>query len=82
MEQELKELLVERLFLDVAPDAIEPDVALAEYGVDSFLLQELIVALEESFGVRFEHGDLNTDTFSTLAKLAEAVKAKQAEAEA
>ena len=33
MEQALKELIVERLFLDIEPGAIEDDVELAEYGV-------------------------------------------------
>lgn len=81
MEQELKELLVERLFLDVEPDDIEADTPLSEYGVDSFLLQELIVALEEVFDVRFAMGDLNSETFGTLNTLIAAIKVKQAEAE-
>ena len=81
MEQELKELLVERLFLDVEADDIEPDTPLSEYGVYSFLLQELIVALEEVFDVRFGMGDLNAETFGTLNTLMTAIKAKQAEAE-
>ena len=75
MEQELKELLVERLFLDVEADDIEPDTPLSEYGVDSFLLQELIVALEEVFDVRFGMGDLNSETFGTLNTLMTAIKA-------
>ena len=46
---QLKELIVERLFLDINPEDIEDEVELSEYGVDSFLLLELIVAMEEMF---------------------------------
>ena len=46
LEQTLKELIVERLFLDIAPNDIETEAPLADYGVDSFLLLELIVAIE------------------------------------
>ena len=47
IRKQIKELLVERLFLDIEPQSIEDEKPLAEYGVDSFLLLEMIVAMEE-----------------------------------
>jgi acyl carrier protein len=36
----------------VAPATIEPDAALAEYGLDSARAMQLVLALEERFGIR------------------------------
>ena len=45
LEDQLKALIVERLFLDIDPSEIETETELSEYGVDSFLLLELVVAM-------------------------------------
>ena len=77
IEQSLKELIVERLFLEIAPDEIDTETALTEYGVDSFLLLELIVAIEEMFEVKFEQADITVETLRSVAALVELIKAKQ-----
>ena len=77
LEQTLKELIVERLFLDIAPEEIETEKELSEYGVDSFLLLELIVALEETFGVKFEQSDIKAEVLKSVKSLAELVRSKQ-----
>ncbi len=77
MEQALKELIVERLFLDIDSGEIQNDVELAEYGVDSFLLLELIVAIEEMFDVKFEQADITSETLKSVAALAALVRGKQ-----
>lgn len=77
LESQLKELIVERLFLDIAPEDIDTDTELSEYGVDSFLLLELIVALEEVFSVKFEQSDISADVLKSVASLAALVKSKQ-----
>ena len=77
LEQTLKELIVERLFLDIAPEEIETEKELSEYGVDSFLLLELIVALEETFGVKFEQSDIKADVLKSVKTLADLVRSKQ-----
>ena len=77
LEQTLKELIVERLFLDIAPEEIETEKELSEYGVDSFLLLELIVALEETFGVKFEQSDIKADVLKSVKSLADLVRSKQ-----
>ena len=74
LEQTLKELIVERLFLDIAPNDIETEAPLADYGVDSFLLLELIVAIEETFGVKFAQSDIKADVLKSVATL---VRSKQ-----
>ncbi|MBR4222660.1 MAG: acyl carrier protein [Victivallales bacterium] len=77
LESQLKELIVERLFLDIAPEDIETDAPLSDYGVDSFLLLELIVALEEVFEVKFEQSDITADVLKSVASLAALVKSKK-----
>ena len=76
MEEELKVLLVERLFLDLEPTAIETDTALVEYDIDSFLLLELIVAIEQQYGIRFEQEDINPETLRSIASLCAKVRAR------
>lgn len=78
IEVALKELIVERLFLDIAPEEIETEEALSEYGVDSFLLLELIVAMEEMFEVQFEQSDVTAETLRSVVTLAELIRQKQA----
>jgi len=78
IEDTLKELIVERLFLDIAPEQIETDTALADYDIDSFLLLELIVAMEETFEIKFEQPDITARTLKSVATLAEAIRIKQA----
>ncbi|MBQ9366569.1 MAG: acyl carrier protein [Victivallales bacterium] len=77
LESQLKELIVERLFLDIAPEDIETDAPLSDYGVDSFLLLELIVALEEVFEVKFEQSDITADVLKSVASLAALVQSKK-----
>ena len=77
LEQTLKELIVERLFLDIAPNDIETEAPLADYGVHSFLLLELIVAIEETFGVKFAQSDIKADVLKSVATLATLVRSKQ-----
>ncbi len=78
IETSLKELIVERLFLDLDPSEIEDETELAEYGVDSFLLLELIVAMEEMFEVQFEQADITTETLKSVQALAELIRSKKA----
>lgn len=78
IETSLKELIVERLFLDLDPAEIEDATELAEYGVDSFLLLELIVAMEEMFDIQFEQSDITAETLKSVQALAELIRAKQA----
>ena len=77
MEQALKELIVERLFLDIDPAEIESDKDLVDYDVDSFLLLELIVAIEEMFNVRFEQTDITSESLKSINSLKQLIVSKQ-----
>lgn len=77
IESDLKTLVVERLFLNIDPAAIVDEAPLTDCGVDSFLLLELVVAMEEQFGVRFEPGDINATNLRSISSLAAMIRAKQ-----
>jgi acyl carrier protein len=58
--------------------SIEPDEPLLTSGlVDSFHLVDLALFVEDSFGVRIDDAELNSDTFDTLAQLAALVETRQ-----
>ncbi|MBO4513391.1 MAG: acyl carrier protein [Victivallales bacterium] len=76
IRKQIKELLVERLFLDIEPQSIEDEKPLAEYGVDSFLLLEMIVAMEEQFGVTFEQSEITAEVLKSVGSLARLVEGK------
>ena len=73
----VKAMLVERLFLDVAPGAIGDDDDLVKrFGVDSVRIFEVVVGLEETFGVSFADEDFAVESFATPRRIAEIVAAK------
>jgi len=77
IESKLKQMIVDRLFLSVAPADIQTDVSLIDaYGVDSVCLLELVVGLEEAFGIVIEDGDFDVRNFISVAALREFVKAR------
>lgn len=77
IEAKLKDMIVGRLFLAVAPADIVTDASLIDaYGVDSVCLLELVVGLEEAFGVVVEDGDFDVRNFISVAALRDFVKAR------
>jgi len=77
IETRLRAMIVDRLFLAVAPEDIAPEASLVEeYGVDSVNLLELVVGLEEEFGLQLDGGDFNARHFGTLAALRDFVAAR------
>ena len=77
IEAKLKEMIVERLFLSVAPADIETDASLVDkYGVDSVCLLELVVGLEEAFGIAIEDGDFDVRNFISVAALRRFVESR------
>ncbi len=78
IEKELKEMVVERLFLQIAPDDIEDNENLMEtYGIDSFSIMEIVVGLEELYGIRFAPGEFKLSYFKTLGSVADFVRSKK-----
>ena len=73
----LKTMIVDRLFLKVAPEAIEDEKSLIDaYGVDSVSLLELVVGIEEEFGCPVEDSEFDLTHFETVAALAAFVRQK------
>lgn len=77
IESRLKEMIVERLFMRIAPDEIDDNKSLIEvYDVDSVSLLELVVGIEEAFGVSVEDSEFDVKHFETVAALAAFVQRK------
>ena len=77
IERKLKEMIVERLFLQVPPEEMETDASLIEtYGVDSVCLLELVVGLEDAFGIVIEDSDFDVRNFISVAALRDFVMAR------
>jgi len=77
MEDQLKQMIVERLFMRIAPEEIEEDKSLIdEYGVDSVSLLELVVGIEEVFGVTIEDEEFSVANFETVSALTTFIRSK------
>ncbi|HEX8550514.1 MAG TPA: acyl carrier protein [Abditibacteriaceae bacterium] len=77
LKSRIKGLIVERLFLEVAPEQIGDDENLMEaHGVDSVALFELVVGLEDEFGIAMEDVDFKIDSFQTVNSIAAFVTEK------
>ena len=77
VEDRLKKLIARRLFLKIAPEAIDVNKSLMDaYGVDSVSLLELVVGVEEEFGVTIPDEEFNIKHFETVAALAAFVRGK------
>ncbi len=78
MKKEIKELLVERLFLRVKPDEIPDNAPLLEsLGIDSVALFELVVGLEDVYGITFEEDEFRLSLFQDVESIADFVEKKQ-----
>lgn len=74
----VRRMITERLYLNVTPEELHPEASLMQdFGVDSVSLLELIVGLEEIFGIRMAAEDFDLAHFNTPAALARFVESKQ-----
>jgi len=78
MEQELTEL-VRTEILDTA-EPLTPQSDLFAAGLDSMGIMQLLLAIEDKFGVAIDPADLSRENFSTGEKIATLVAEKQAAA--
>jgi acyl carrier protein len=78
LKSQIKRMIVERLFLDVLPSDIADEAPLMEtYGVDSVALFELVVGLEDEFGVAMEDVEFDIGAFRDVNSIAEFVQEKR-----
>ena len=79
LKSRIKNMIVERLFLPVAPDSIADDASLMEtYDIDSVALFELVVGLEDEFEVSMEDMEFSPANFETVNAMAALIESKQA----
>ena len=77
-EDQIKEMIVERLFLPISPDDIaDDDPLMTKYEIDSVRLFEIVIGLEEIFGLSFEDDEFSTEAFETVAAISDLVRKKQ-----
>jgi acyl carrier protein len=79
--EELRVKLVEAVGLtDVKPEDIDPEAPLIGdgLGLDSIDVLELVVMLEQDYGVRIDNKDLGRQVFASLRALADYVREHRA----
>ena len=77
IEDTIKEMIVERLFLKVEPDEIPNDANLMKtLDIDSVSVLEIVVGLEETYGITFEDEEFKIETFETVQTISDFVREK------
>jgi len=77
LEDQLKEMLVERLMLKMQPNEIEDaDDLIEKWGLESVQLMEIVVGLEEVFGIELGDDDFSVKQFRTIENIATVVREK------
>jgi acyl carrier protein len=78
LEQKIKEMIVERCFLSIDPDDIDAEAPLMDdVGLDSVQILEVVVGLEDVFGVAVDDADFEIENFSTVSAIADYVREQQ-----
>ncbi len=74
----IKKVLVEGLVLQgLEPETLSDDASLRdEFGLDSVDALELVLGLEQEFGVKIQGKGLDRETFESVATLADFVRAR------
>ena len=77
IEDRLKEMIVERLFLDVAPaDIADDDMIMDKFEIDSVRLFEIVIGLEEVFEISLEDDEFSIERFESVKAIADLVRDK------
>lgn len=70
--QQVTELIHSKFDIPLA--TLQPDLPMAEYGLDSLSLAELLFTLEDEFNIQFPDHPENIDTLAGLARLIDELK--------
>ena len=73
MVQRIRSIVQEHGRLSIAIDQLEDDASLYQAGLTSHASVNLMLALEESFGIEFPERMLRRRTFESIASIAGAV---------
>lgn len=76
--EQLKDIIANKLDVNLAVDEIDENVSLYEdgLGLDSIAIVDLIVSIEKDFSIGIEDEELNADLFKNLNTLAEFIQVK------
>lgn len=77
LRRRIKEILIERLNIEgLTPETIGDETVLwgDEYGLDSVDALELMIALEEEYGFRFDSEEVDQEDLATVASLEKVVR--------
>lgn len=75
----VKELIVRRLKLDIDPTSIENDTPLfgEGLGLDSIDALELVLGLEQEFGIKVEDEEVGVKAFASVNALVDFIEQKK-----
>lgn len=75
----VKELIVRRLKLDIDPTSIEDDAPLfgEGLGLDSIDALELVLGLEQEFGIKVEDEEVGVKAFASVNALVDFIEQKK-----
>lgn len=77
IEDQVKQMIVERLFLDVDPaDIADDDVLMDTLEVDSIKLLEIVIGIQEAYEFEIEDDEFSPERFETVAAIAAFVREK------
>ena len=75
IEDKIKQMIVERCFLDVDPSEIADDeVLIKRRDIDSLKLFEIVVGTEDEFGISVMGEEFTVDHFRTVRDIADCVR--------
>jgi acyl carrier protein len=74
MEQRIKNLILQKIL--TGKENLSETVRLREQGFISLMFVELILMLEEEFGIEIPDEDLTPDHFSSIRKIAEYIQSR------
>ena len=79
--EKLKEIIVDELDRDQTMESIDENESLFEDGIglDSVVIMEFIVMIEEVFQFKFSEDELNIESFGSLAALGNVIAKKKGE---
>jgi len=77
LEDRLKAMLAERLMLKFRPEEIgDGDDLIEKWGLESVQLMEIVIGLEEVFGIQLGDDEFSVKRFRTIENIAGVVREK------